>query len=281
MLTGGNLPLDHRQEQVDGAVTHRQCRLLDRRECRANHRGEWNIIKADEGVIVRHDDAAPLSLAHGPNGHQVVETSQRITSRGRRCLTLSYDLGETTPDSAARVVQECVSELGRLDILVNNTGINRRGPALSYKTGDREAVLSINPTSAFYLCQAMANHCVTAGQGGKIINMSSMMSFQGGIQVPAYTAAKSGLADLTRALANEWASQGSNVNAIAPGYMATELTADIRGDVSRGPALLGRIPAGRWGQPDDIVGAAVFLASDAASYVHGAIIPVDGGWLAR
>jgi 2-deoxy-D-gluconate 3-dehydrogenase len=178
------------------------------------------------------------------------------------------------------IVEECVAGLGRLDILVNNAGIIRRAPALEFSQEDWEAVLGINLSAAFYLSQAAARHFIGAGQGGKIINVASMLSFQGGILVPAYTAAKSGLAGLTRALANEWASHGINVNAIAPGYMATEVTAAIRADPTRAQAMLSRIPAGRWGAPSDLKGAVVFLASDASAYVHGAIIPVDGGWLA-
>lgn len=210
----------------------------------------------------------------------LADTATRITTRGRRCQALTHDLRETTPESAAALVRASVEALGRLDVLVNNAGINRRGPALTYAADDWAAVLDLNLTSAFYLCQAMARHCVEAAQGGKIINLASMLSFQGGLQVAAYTAAKSGLAGITRALANEWAPHGINVNAIAPGYMATELTAALRADTVRSAALLSRIPAGRWGEPSDVQGAAVFLASDAAAYIHGAIIPVDGGWLA-
>ncbi|MFL5801435.1 MAG: 2-dehydro-3-deoxy-D-gluconate 5-dehydrogenase KduD [Roseiflexaceae bacterium] len=208
------------------------------------------------------------------------ETCAQVAALGRRCHTLVRDLGGTTPETARAIVAECVAALGRLDILVNNAGIIRRAPALEFSSDDWEAVLSINLSAAFYLSQATARHFVAAGQGGKIINLASMLSFQGGMSVPAYTAAKSGLAGLTRALANEWAAHSINVNAIAPGYMATEVTAGIRADPARERAVLGRIPAGRWGEPADLKGAVVFLASDAAAYLHGAIVPVDGGWLA-
>jgi 2-deoxy-D-gluconate 3-dehydrogenase len=170
--------------------------------------------------------------------------------------------------------------LGRFDILVNNAGILRRTPAAEFPAEDWEASLSINLSAAFYLCQAAANRFLVAGSGGKIINLASMLSFQGGLYVPAYTATKSAIAGLTRALANEWARHGINVNAIAPGYISTEMTASLRSDPTRGPAMLARIPAGRWGQPADVQGAVIFLCSDAASYIHGVVLPIDGGWLA-
>jgi len=205
----------------------------------------------------------------------------RIAALGRRAHGLQRDLAGATPASAQEIVQECVARLGRLDILVNNAGIIRRAAALDYPAEDWEEVLDVNLSSAFYLSQAAARHFVTSGQGGKVINVASMLSFQGGILTPAYAVAKSGLAGLTRALANEWAPLGINVNAIAPGYFATEVTAAIRADPARNEAILARLPAGRWGEPADLQGAVVFLASDAASYLHGVILPVDGGWLAR
>jgi len=173
-----------------------------------------------------------------------------------------------------------VEALGRLDILVNNAGIIRRAPALEFSEADWDDVLQINLRAAFFLSQAAGKVMVAQGHG-KIINVASMLSFQGGIIVPSYTAAKSGIAGITRALANEWAGKGVNVNAIAPGYMATDNTAALRANPERGPAILARIPAGRWGEPADLRGAAVFLASSASDYVHGAILPVDGGWLTR
>lgn len=209
------------------------------------------------------------------------DTCRQIEALGRRSHAIELDLQHATPEIAQLVIEESIEALGRLDILVNNAGIIRRAKAIEYSREDWEAVLSINLSSAFYLSQAAARHFVDAGSGGKIINMASMLSFQGGILVPSYTAAKSGIAGLTRALANEWASLGINVNAIAPGYMATAVTAAIRADAKRSQDMLARIPADRWGEPSDLKGAVVFLASDAAAYLHGAIIPVDGGWLAR
>lgn len=209
------------------------------------------------------------------------ETLQQVALLGRRGHGLTFDLQGVTPSVAQEVIQECVTQLGRFDILVNNAGIIRRAAALDFSQEDWEAVLNINLSSAFYLCQAAARFWVTTSQGGNIINVASMLSFQGGILVPSYAAAKSGLAGLTRALANEWASFGINVNAIAPGYMATDVTAAIRADADRSQAMLARIPANRWGEPADLKGVVVFLASTAADYLHGAIIPVDGGWLSR
>jgi 2-deoxy-D-gluconate 3-dehydrogenase len=206
---------------------------------------------------------------------------EQIAGRGRQGYGVACDLSGTTPTRAQEIVGESVVRLGRLDILVNNAGIIRRGPALAFSQEDWEAVLDINLNSAFYLSQAFARHCVAAGQGGKIVNVASMLSFQGGVLAPSYAAAKSALAGLTRALANEWAGLGIHVNAVAPGYMETEVTAAIRADAERSRTMLARIPAGRWGQPADVQGAVVFLASDAANYVHGIILPVDGGWLAR
>lgn len=209
------------------------------------------------------------------------DCAERIRALGRRAITLEHDLSQATPELAAEIVNKCVSSLGCLDILVNNAGIIRRAPALEYSFEDWEAVMGVNLTAAFLLCQAAARQFVKAGNGGKIINIASMLSFQGGILVSSYTAAKSGLAGLTKALANEWAPLGINVNAIAPGYMATEVTSAIRTDEERNRSILARIPAARWGDPADLQGLAVFLASEAAGYVHGAVIPVDGGWLAR
>ena len=209
------------------------------------------------------------------------ETRQEITSLGRRYHALSYDLLGADAGLADKIISECVSELGRLDILINNAGIIRRAPALEFGEEDWEEVISINLTSLFYLSQAAARRFAEQDGGGKIINLASVLSFSGGIVVPSYAAAKAGVANLTRALANEWAPLGINVNAIAPSYFATSMTSDLRGDAERAEALIARIPAGRWGEPEDLKGAVVYLASDASSYVHGATIPVDGGWLAR
>ena len=208
------------------------------------------------------------------------ETCAQVEALGRRYFNLSIDLLNATPEDLTRAVEQVVEGLGRLDILVNNAGIIRRAPALEYTVADWDEVININLRALFFLSQAAGR--VMAAQGsGKIINVASMLSFQGGILVPSYTASKSAVAGLTRALANEWAPLGVNVNAIAPGYMATDNTAPLRADPVRSEAILARIPAGDWGTPEDLKGAVVYLASDAARYVHGAILPVDGGWLAR
>jgi 2-dehydro-3-deoxy-D-gluconate 5-dehydrogenase len=212
---------------------------------------------------------------------QLDETHKEVSSLGRRCHTLEFDLRAADAGRAAEIVAACVSEMGRLDILVNNAGIIRRAPALEFGERDWDEVISVNLTAAFYLSQAAARRFVEQGGGGKIINLASVLSFSGGIVVPSYAASKAGIANLTRALANEWASLGINVNAIAPSYFSTEMTVALRGDEERAESLLGRIPAGRWGEPEDLKGAAVYLASDAASYVHGVTLPVDGGWMAR
>ena len=211
----------------------------------------------------------------------VEETGEQVSALGRRFHAMNANLLETKADQAAKIVGECVGELGRLDILVNNAGIIRRAPALEFGEQDWEDVIAINLSAAFYLSQAAARRFVEAGQGGKIINTASILSYEGGITVPSYSASKAGIANLTRALANEWASLGINVNAIAPSYFTTELTSALREDVERSEALLVRLPAGRYGEPEDLKGAVVFLASDAAAYVHGTVLPVDGGWLGR
>jgi 2-deoxy-D-gluconate 3-dehydrogenase len=205
------------------------------------------------------------------------ETGEIIQNEGRSLHAMNVDLLESDAQLAADVVEECVSSLGRLDILVNNAGIIRRAPALEFGEEDWEAVIKINLSAAFYLSQAAARHFAGERKGGKIINTASVLSYEGGMIVPS----KAGIAKLTRALANEWAPLRINVNAIAPSYFTTELTSALREDVERSEALLARLPAGRFGEPEDLKGAAVFLASDAADYVHGTILPVDGGWLAR
>jgi 2-deoxy-D-gluconate 3-dehydrogenase len=190
------------------------------------------------------------------------------------------DLREASVDDLNEIVANIVKGLGRIDILVNNAGTIRRAPAIDFSETDWDDVLQINLKAAFFLTQAVGRVMLEQG-GGKIINIASMLSFQGGITVPSYTAAKSALAGVTRALANEWAGHNINVNAIAPGYMATDNTAPLRADPKRSTSILERIPAGRWGTPDDLKGVAVFLASSASDYMHGAIVPVDGGWLTR
>ncbi|WP_349899187.1 2-dehydro-3-deoxy-D-gluconate 5-dehydrogenase KduD [Parafrigoribacterium soli] len=208
------------------------------------------------------------------------ETAARIKALGRRVHTVHADLSTATAESLAAAVTEVIDVLGTVDILVNNAGTIRRAPAVDYSVAEWNEVLTVNLDAVFHLSQATGRHMIGKG-GGRIINVASMLSFQGGVLVPAYTASKHAVAGLTKALANEWAASGVTVNAIAPGYMATDNTAAIRDDADRESAILARIPSGRWGTPTDLQGAFVFLASDAAAYVTGAVIPVDGGWLAR
>jgi 2-deoxy-D-gluconate 3-dehydrogenase len=208
------------------------------------------------------------------------ETAQRVKDFDRRVHTIELDLIHATPVQLGDAIQSVVDTLGRIDILVNNAGIIRRAPLLEHQAADWDDVLAINLDAVFHLSQAAAKQFVAQG-GGKIINVASMLSFQGGILVPGYTASKHAVAGLTKAFANELAVHGVNVNAIAPGYMATDNTAQIRSDEAREKAILDRIPAGRWGTPADLQGPFVFLASAASNYLNGAIIPVDGGWLVR
>lgn len=207
------------------------------------------------------------------------ETAQLVQAAGRALHAIPADLSSTGPIGG--VVKQAVEAVGAIDILVNNAGIIRRNDSLDFSEEDWDAVIDTNLKSAFFLSQAVARTWVDAGRGGKIINICSMLSFQGGIRVPSYTASKSGLAGLTKLLACEWAAKGINVNGIAPGYFATNNTEALRADETRNRDILARIPAGRWGEPSDLAGAAVFLASDAAAYVHGTVLAVDGGWLAR
>jgi 2-deoxy-D-gluconate 3-dehydrogenase len=209
------------------------------------------------------------------------ETQSRVESLGRRFEWIAADLSSIEPISG--VVHQTVSVLGDLHILVNNAGTIRRADALEFSESDWDLVMNTNLKSAFFLAQAAARHMLAREQrpGGRIINIASMLSFQGGVRVASYTASKSGLAGLTKLMANEWAGRGINVNAIAPGYFATDNTEALRKDESRNRDILARIPAGRWGQPQDLGGAAVFLASEASAYVHGTVLAVDGGWLAR
>jgi 2-deoxy-D-gluconate 3-dehydrogenase len=206
------------------------------------------------------------------------ETAARVAAAGRRAIQIRADLATIAPLQA--VVDRTLAELGGLDILVNNAGIIRRADAVDFSEADWDAVVDTNLKSVFFLCQAAGRHMIGQGRG-KIVNIASMLSFQGGIRVPSYTASKSGVAGLTRLLANEWAAKGVNVNAIAPGYIATSNTAALQADEVRNRQILERIPAGRWGDPTDLGGAAVFLAADASNYVNGHILAVDGGWLAR
>lgn len=215
----------------------------------------------------------------GVNRKIPVQTAEKIHALGRRFLTIQADLSQQ--DSLNDIVMQTVSTFGRIDILVNNAGTIRRENALNFSEQDWDDVMNLNLKSVFFLSQAVARQFLSQGQGGKIINIASMLSFQGGIRVPSYTASKSGVLGITRLLANEWAAQGINVNAIAPGYMATNNTQQLRDDADRNQEIVDRIPAGRWGTPDDLKGPAVFLASSASDYINGYTLAVDGGWLAR
>lgn len=207
------------------------------------------------------------------------ETAAMVAAAGRALHAIPADLSSIGP--VADVVEQAVAAVGEIDILVNNAGIIRRADSIDFTEADWDAVMDTNLKSVFFLTQALARRWIAAGRGGKVINVCSMLSFQGGIRVPSYTASKSGLAGLTRLMACEWAGRGINVNGIAPGYFSTNNTEALRADETRNRDILARIPAGRWGDPSDISGAAVFLASDAAAYVHGTVLAVDGGWLAR
>lgn len=216
-------------------------------------------------------------VAIGPG--DAAETAAAVRSHGRRLHAIEATLGKGS--DYGEIIAEAVASMGRVDILVNNAGIIRRADATDFSEQDWDDVIDVNLKACFFMSQAFARHVLAAGHRGKIINVASMLSFQGGIRVASYTASKSGVAGLTRLLANEWAAKGINVNAIAPGYFATANTAQLRADEGRSREILARIPAGRWGEPSDLAGAAVFLASPASDYVHGAIVPVDGGWLTR
>ena len=208
------------------------------------------------------------------------ETLAQITATGQSGQAFVADLTALDPDGADALIQRVTNGLGAPSILVNNAGIIRRAPALSHSWEDWQQTITLDLSVPFLLSQALARQLVAREAPGKIVNVASMLSYQGGYLVPGYTAAKSGIAGLTRALANEWARYGINVNAIAPGYMATELTAMLRSDPGRAETMLARIPAGRWGDPEDLAGAVIFLCARASDYVHGTVLPIDGGWLA-
>jgi len=203
---------------------------------------------------------------------------EEVRALGRRASSLTIDLA--LRGSASAVVERAVRDFGRVDILVNNAGIIRRSPALEFSEQDWDDVMTLNARTVFFLAQAAARDMRPRGYG-RIISVASLLAFQGGVFVPSYAASKGAVAQVTKSLANEWTSLGITVNAIAPGYMATNNTAPLRADATRSRAILERIPAGRWGTPDDLAGAVVFLASDAAAYVSGHVLVVDGGWLAR
>ncbi len=228
-----------------------------------------------EGLAAAGADVMVTAHARTPDA-----ALKAIARSGRRAEAITIDLASLDADGAARLVEEVETRLGGLDILVNNAGIIRRADAGAYSQADWQAVIDVNLNATWYLAQAAGRQMAVDGRGS-IVNIASILGFQGGVRVPAYAASKHALIGLTRALANEWAARGVNVNAIAPGYVATENTKALRDDAVRAKALLDRIPAGRFGEPDDIVGAVVFLCSDAARYVNGSVLAVDGGWLAR
>ncbi|HWR45397.1 2-dehydro-3-deoxy-D-gluconate 5-dehydrogenase KduD [Sporomusa sp.] len=230
-----------------------------------------------QGMAIALAEAGADIVSVGLGDH--AETAQKIADSGRKFLAIDADLFSTEPIQG--VIDQVISEFGHLDILVNNAGIIRRADAVEFTEKDWDDVMNINIKTAFFFSQAAAKQFIKQGTGGKIINIASMLSFQGGIRVPSYTASKSGIMGITRLMANEWAKYNINANAIAPGYMATANTAPLRADEERSAEILGRIPAGRWGTPADLGGPVVFLASSAADYVNGYTVAVDGGWLAR
>ncbi len=215
----------------------------------------------------------------GINMSEPVETSAKVTELGRRFLSLRADLSKQ--EMLPSLLEQAINQFGHVDILVNNAGIIRRQDALEFSEKDWDDVMNLNIKTVFFMSQVVARQFIKQGTGGKIVNIASMLSYQGGIRVPSYTASKSAVMGVTRLLANEWAKYGINVNALAPGYMATNNTQQLRADPERNDAILERIPAGRWGLPQDLMGPVVFLSSSASDYVNGYTIAVDGGWLAR
>jgi 2-deoxy-D-gluconate 3-dehydrogenase len=222
-------------------------------------------------------EAGSAVVCHG-NSNNPESTCDAVRRAGHDSLAVTGDLSD--PATAGKLMEKTIERFGAIDILINNAGIIRRSPAIEHSAEDWATVLETNLSSAFRLAQLAGQHMIRQGRG-KILNIASLLSFQGGIRVPAYAAAKGGLALLTKALANEWASHNINVNAIAPGYMRTDNTIALQNDETRNRQILERIPAGRWGEPSDLCGAAVFLCSQASDYVHGEVLVVDGGWMAR
>jgi 2-deoxy-D-gluconate 3-dehydrogenase len=231
-----------------------------------------------QSIAIALAEAGADVACHCRTSGQATETVESIANLGRRGVEVIGDMGDK--DSPRQVVAAIIAEFGRIDILINNAGMIRRSPAVDFSEADWAEVIDVNLSSVFRLSQAAGRHMIEQGSG-KIVNIASLLSFQGGITVPAYTASKSGVAGLTKALANEWAKHNINVNAIAPGYMATKNTAPLQADETRNRQILERIPAGRWGRPEDLAGAAVFLSSSASDYLQGHILVVDGGWMAR
>jgi 2-deoxy-D-gluconate 3-dehydrogenase len=223
-------------------------------------------------------EAGANVMVHGSKENGLDDVCSAIRATGAKSARVTADLSDQA--AAPRLMEAMLAEFGSIDILINNAGIARRKAAADFSLEDWNLVIQVNLTSVFQMAQLAGREMIKKGRG-KIINVASLLSFQGGILVPAYSAAKGGIATLTMALANEWAPKGVNVNAIAPGYMSTDLTAALENDPARNRAIVDRIPAGRWGSPKDLAGAAVFLASSASDYVHGAVLAVDCGWLGR
>jgi 2-deoxy-D-gluconate 3-dehydrogenase len=229
-------------------------------------------------IAIALAQAGARVACHG-NTRSPDQTCDQIKNAGGQAFSVTGDLSNSA--TARYLVEKTLDHFNSIDILINNAGTIRRAPAVDYSEEDWTAVLDVNLNSVFSLCKLAGKHMIESERGGKIVNIASLLSFQGGITVPAYAAAKGGVAQLTKALANEWAKYGINVNAIAPGYMRTTNTAALQADETRNRQILERIPAGRWGEPQDIAGAAVFLSSSASDYVNGHILVVDGGWLGR
>jgi 2-deoxy-D-gluconate 3-dehydrogenase len=229
-------------------------------------------------IAIALAEAGASVIAHG-NSRAPDATCELIREKGGRAVSVRADLGDRS--APQRLVDAALAEFGQLDVLINNAGTIRRAPATAYSEEDWSHVIEVNLSSVFRLSQLAGRHMVERGAGGKIVNIASLLSFQGGINVVAYAASKGGVAQLTKALANEWASHGVNVNAIAPGYMRTDNTAALQADEIRNRQILERIPANRWGLPEDLAGAAVFLASAASDYINGHVLVVDGGWMGR
>jgi 2-deoxy-D-gluconate 3-dehydrogenase len=229
------------------------------------------------GMAIALAEAGADVVVHG-NSRSCDETCAAVEKTGRRAAQVKANLRDRAESD--RAIAEAIAAFGQLDILVNNAGTVRRAPAADHPDDDWDLVVEVNLTSVFRLARAAGRHFLAQGRG-KVVNIASLLSFQGGITVPGYAAAKGGVAQLTKALANEWAGRGVNVNAIAPGYMVTDNTAALRADPVRYRQILERIPAGRWGDPYDLGGAVVFLSSAASDYVHGHVLTVDGGWMGR
>ena len=230
------------------------------------------------GMALGLAEAGADVIVHGSHAEGLAEVEETIRACGARAASVVFDL--SAPENGARMVEAAIAKFGRLDILVNNAGTLKRAKTEESSAEDWNTVINVNLNAVFHAAQAAGRHMLQ-NRGGKIVNIASLLSFQGGLFVPSYAASKGAVGQLTKALANEWASKNINVNAIAPGYMETDITSALRNDPVRSRQIVERIPAGRWGTPRDLAGAVVFLASEASSYLHGHVLTVDGGWLGR